>query len=354
MTKKEDLEYDFNSKVEDWKAFIGRRERENQGNEEGAKKHRADDCKYEGFQEDMIDAPVIDTSRTEILAATEDGLFGIAPAMPTPFWLPREQQDSGIADAQKMTEKRLDAELGANFAHNKLDDGEPSLFGDIKQHRLNDSNSAKENAKAADTSQSADDLNRRTREKSSLSSMLMVENKQDGLMTEAALPGSKFGAEANAFDSREKSSLAGASHAISTAASQQKWTGKLAEGPSTKYMNGTIPFDTTQEVIGHLEARIRIQDIQIENYRETIKKLGETIRMQEQEQRLCKSGGEKPRHALVEHCVCRGLEIIEELKKEPEAAEDQRGELDRQKNENIRLKSIINELVDKIKVLKNL
>lgn len=120
----------------------------------------------------------------------------------------------------------------------------------------------------------------------------------------------------------------------------------------SKYMNGTIPLDVSQEVINHLESKIKIQAIQLDNLREGIKMKDDHIDKLTHEILLLKTKKSVFDIESANNLIDKGNKIIEELM-EIEMPKDLSEDLNKEKVENLKLKILIEELVLKVKILES-
>lgn len=316
---------EFEARIKDWKAYVG------------AKKTRRDASVFGSFKEDMVDAPVIDESKSALFGGCEEpaahgtagGLDAVQPDLEPPFQpqshqsLFDESEGPSGASQHRPAPFWLPAEAGDRSPRQDRPAPAEEPVEHISEDKENPPNSCEADVQKLAGDTIAGSLN--FKNSSLCDNTYVIKSKSE------------------ASEGHEKRD--GETHCSSFKNDDSARRG-------SRYMNGTIPFDASQEAVGHLEAKLRLQSVQIENYKEAIRKKDDTIGLLRQEILLLQSNTNDIDYEFVRKFSERGLEIVEDLMQKPDLS-DFSHELALERNTNLRLKNVISELVDKIKALQN-
>ncbi|KAI5168785.1 hypothetical protein PAEPH01_0418 [Pancytospora epiphaga] len=122
----------------------------------------------------------------------------------------------------------------------------------------------------------------------------------------------------------------------------------IAKNTTACYMNGTIPSDMSQEMLDYMETKIKLQNAQIEAYKENIQRQNEMIVALKQEIRLLRAKAQHSDSTILKQLADRGFELIREMRNMPGSA-DLTEDLTRERLTVESLKNVIQELSCRIK-----
>lgn len=374
---------DFNDKVSDWKSYI--KKKKTTTDDEEPKKPKTRELREISLNDEMLDAPVLDdtgeieNSYQEKEGETLPSLFGTNESpeygdsdesedymyhsgftshkprdvyqCSIPFWKSGTGM-SGYTEVSKGRNLDVDTPLinvgDGGFKYNSPDDHiratKEKLFGIKTKASENIANNPKEELVDEQKKECQDET-----DSSELLGLGGYERPLQASPTETTGDLNTKWVEKTVDMPSQSGDLAVHPNIPnvlkSSFGSFKKW------GSVPSYMNGTIPFDESNEVLNHLESRIKMQDIQISNYKDTIRERDIKISLLEKELHMMRETNFGFDQAFIEDRVRRGLDIVEELIASPSQV-DFSEELDRERIKNMAYQTIVAELTERIKDFK--
>ncbi|KAI4291142.1 hypothetical protein PAPHI01_0416 [Pancytospora philotis] len=122
--------------------------------------------------------------------------------------------------------------------------------------------------------------------------------------------------------------------------------------PHHRHLGGPAPYESAEEIVGHLEEKIRLQAAQIESLQIHISNKDELVHYLQQENQLLSSRAGSPELRCLSPLIKRGLQLVQELLSAPRPA-DLSTELCMERNKTLQLTNTLNELLRKLSLLQN-